>query len=106
MCIRPPSSAALLQTCWAPHAAGEYIAVEKLENVFKQNSLVEQIWVYGNSFESALVAVVVPKEGPIMEWAAQNGINGSFEVRCFCVSECVSVSVNVCLLDLLMTRSL
>jgi len=37
--------------------AGEYIAVEKIEAVYKKNPLVEQIWVYGNSFESVLVAV-------------------------------------------------
>lgn len=36
--------------------------MEKVEAVFKKNSNVEQIWVYGNSFESQLVAVVVPNE--------------------------------------------
>lgn len=30
--------------------------------MFKKNSNLEQIWVYGNSYESALVAVVVPAE--------------------------------------------
>ena len=39
---------------------GEYIAVEKIEAVYKKDPLIEQVWVYGNSFESALVAVVVP----------------------------------------------
>ncbi len=42
--------------------AGEYIAVEAVEAVFKKNSGLEQVWVYGNSFESCLVAVVVPGE--------------------------------------------
>lgn len=42
-------------------AQGEYIAVEYVESKFSRSEAVEQIWVYGNSLESALVAVVVPK---------------------------------------------
>lgn len=33
------------------HHAGEYIAAEKLEVDFGTCNLVEQIWVYGNSYE-------------------------------------------------------
>lgn len=40
--------------------AGEYVAAEKIEASYKKNMLVEQIWVYGNSLESTLVAIVVP----------------------------------------------
>ena len=36
--------------------------MEKVEAVYKKNSNLEQIWVYGNSYESVLVAVVVPNE--------------------------------------------
>lgn len=36
--------------------------MESVEAVFKKNPALEQIWVYGNSFESCLVAVVVPAE--------------------------------------------
>jgi long-subunit acyl-CoA synthetase (AMP-forming) len=36
--------------------------VEKLENTYKKAPIVEQVWVYGNSFKSSLIAVVVPKE--------------------------------------------
>lgn len=39
---------------------GEYIAAERLENSYSTADLVDQIWVYGNSYESQLVAVVVP----------------------------------------------
>lgn len=46
-------------------AQGEYVAVEKLENTYKMSPAVEQIWVYGNSFESVLVAVVVPSEDKV-----------------------------------------
>ncbi|GAX79708.1 hypothetical protein CEUSTIGMA_g7149.t1 [Chlamydomonas eustigma] len=53
---------------------GEYIAVEKVENVFKHCAAVDQIWVYGNSMESMLVAVVVPSEGHALKWAADSNI--------------------------------
>jgi len=53
---------------------GEYVAVEKLEGVYKGAPLVEQVWVYGNSFESTLVAVVVPDEKKILAWAASQGL--------------------------------
>ncbi|WIA33081.1 hypothetical protein OEZ86_006237 [Tetradesmus obliquus] len=75
-------------------AQGEYIAVEKIENVLKSCPLVEQVWVYGNSFESCLVAVAVPAEKPIMAWAAGRGIRGTYqdvalhpETRAFLLSE-------------------
>ena len=42
-------------------AQGEYVAVEYLEGIFSRTEAVDQIWVYGNSFESSLVAVVVPQ---------------------------------------------
>ena len=58
--------------------AGEYIAVEKVEAVYKKSPLVEQIWVYGNSFESTLVAVVVPNEDALKSWAAASGVEGEF----------------------------
>ncbi|GAB4818390.1 hypothetical protein N2152v2_005436 [Parachlorella kessleri] len=50
-------------------AQGEYIAVEHLESVFNRSDAVEQIWVYGNSFEQFLVAVVVPQERWLKERA-------------------------------------
>jgi long-chain acyl-CoA synthetase len=54
--------------------AGEYIAVERVENTYKQCDLVEQIWIYGNSFESCLVAVVVPREHQIRALASSAGV--------------------------------
>ena len=50
--------------CYQQHQCasptGEYVAAEKIEAAYKKNNLVEQIWVYGNSLESTLVAIVVP----------------------------------------------
>jgi long-chain acyl-CoA synthetase len=39
---------------------GEYIAAERVETIYGKSSAVGQIWVYGNSFKSFVVAVVVP----------------------------------------------
>ncbi|XP_073066241.1 long chain acyl-CoA synthetase 1-like isoform X1 [Primulina eburnea] len=52
---------------------GEYVAVEYLEKVYGITPIVEDIWVYGDSFKSKLVAVVVPNEDNTMKWGKQNG---------------------------------
>lgn len=39
---------------------GEYVAVESVESVLSTASALDQIWVYGNSSERYLVAVVYP----------------------------------------------
>lgn len=63
-------------------AQGEYVAVEKVEGCYKKDSFVEQIWVYGNSFKHALVAIVVPKEAKVLEWAKHHHKSGSFKELC------------------------
>nr|CAB3469820.1 unnamed protein product [Digitaria exilis] len=61
---------------------GEYVAVENLENVYGVLQEIDSIWVYGNSFESFLVAVVNPNQQVLERWAEQNGITGSFAELC------------------------
>ena len=39
---------------------GEYIAAEKLELIFAKSPLIAQIFVYGDSLQNFLVAIVVP----------------------------------------------
>ena len=41
---------------------GEYIAVEKVENVYLQNDLIDHSCVYGDSTQNYIVAVVVPNQ--------------------------------------------
>ncbi|XP_072974428.1 probable CoA ligase CCL6 [Typha angustifolia] len=61
---------------------GEYVAVEILESAYMQCPLVTSVWVYGNSFESFLVSVVVPERKSLEDWAAANNLIGSFEELC------------------------
>jgi long-chain acyl-CoA synthetase len=49
---------------------GEYVAPEKIENVLQGSPLIAQCFVYGDSFQSVLVAVIVPDEEPVRIWAA------------------------------------
>ncbi|QDZ23682.1 acetyl-CoA synthetase-like protein [Chloropicon primus] len=61
---------------------GEYVAVEVLESAYKKNLNMEQVWVYGNSFENCLVAVIVPNEEKIMAWASEKGVAGDYAAVC------------------------
>nr|CAB3463814.1 unnamed protein product [Digitaria exilis] len=61
---------------------GEYVAVEYLEKLYGFPPIVEDIWVYGDSFKSNLVAVVNPHEENTMKWAESNGYKGSFGEIC------------------------
>ncbi|KAF0693243.1 Aste57867_15767 [Aphanomyces stellatus] len=55
-------------------AQGEYVAAEKIENIYAKSPFVAQIFLYGDSFQSCLVAVVVPDPDVVVSWAANNNI--------------------------------
>ncbi|KAL5162234.1 Long chain acyl-CoA synthetase 2 [Glycine soja] len=61
---------------------GEYIAVENIENKYLQCPLIASIWVYGNSFESFLVAVVIPERTVIEDWAKEHNVTDDFKSLC------------------------
>lgn len=61
---------------------GEYVAVENLENIFSVIPTIDAIWIYGNSFESFLVAVVNPNQESLEHWAEENGVPGDFCTIC------------------------
>ncbi|CAI9104872.1 OLC1v1003657C2 [Oldenlandia corymbosa var. corymbosa] len=52
---------------------GEYVAVEHLEKVYTITPIIEDIWVYGDSFKSKLVAVVVPNVENTVKWGEKSG---------------------------------
>ena len=61
---------------------GEYVALELVENKLKMNPFLDQFWVFGNSMESTVIAVVVPDEEAVMQWAKDKQKTGSFEELC------------------------
>jgi long-chain acyl-CoA synthetase len=52
---------------------GEYIAAEKIEVAYGKAPVVGQIWVYGNSYKSFCLAVVVPAADVIANYCHTNG---------------------------------
>jgi len=52
---------------------GEYIAVEKVENIYAKSPIAGQLWVYGNSFKSFLLAVIVPAADTLATWLVAQG---------------------------------
>lgn len=61
---------------------GEYIAPEKIENLYVRSKYVAQVFVYGNSYKSTLVAIIVPEQTVIFEWARENNLELDMEKLC------------------------
>ncbi|XP_044486934.1 long chain acyl-CoA synthetase 6, peroxisomal-like [Mangifera indica] len=55
-------------------AQGEYIAPEKIENAYAKCKFVAQCFVYGDSLNSSVVAVVSVDHDVLKGWAASEGI--------------------------------
>lgn len=55
-------------------AQGEYIAPEKIENVYAKCKFVGQCFIYGDSFNSYLVAIVAVEPDVLRAWAESEGI--------------------------------
>ncbi|TRZ23195.1 hypothetical protein HGM15179_003896 [Zosterops borbonicus] len=58
-------------------AQGEYIAPEKIENVYLRCEVVAQVFVHGESLQAFLVGVVVPDPDTLHNWAKKKGLEGS-----------------------------
>jgi len=61
---------------------GEYVAPEKIENIYVQSKWVAQNFVYGNSLERHLVGIVIPDEEVLEVHCRANNISGSFSDWC------------------------
>uniref|UniRef100_A0A8C7J9K7 Arachidonate--CoA ligase n=1 Tax=Oncorhynchus kisutch TaxID=8019 RepID=A0A8C7J9K7_ONCKI len=63
-------------------AQGEYIAPEKVENIYIRSDPVAQIFVHGDSLQACLVGIVVPDPDFLPGWAKKKGIEGSYLEMC------------------------
>ncbi|KAI8637591.1 hypothetical protein BD408DRAFT_424307 [Parasitella parasitica] len=62
---------------------GEYIALEKLESIYKSSILVENMCVCAESLYPKPVGLLVPVEGPLRKFLAERGVeNEDFEALC------------------------
>lgn len=63
-------------------AQGEYIAPEKIENVYIRSDPVAQVFVHGDSLKACLVGIVVPDPDFLPGWTKRRGIEGSYLELC------------------------
>lgn len=56
---------------------GEYVAPEKLENVLIKSKYVAQIFIHGESIQSYVVAIVIPKKDAVISFLQSKGITAT-----------------------------
>lgn len=61
---------------------GEYVSVENLESIYSLVSGIDAICIYGNSYESFLVAIANPNKESLESWAHENGVAGDLNTIC------------------------
>ena len=64
-------------------AQGEYVAPEKVEQICLTNKYAAEIYLYGDSFQTFCVGIVVPEKKEVLRLAEELGLSGkSFEELC------------------------
>ncbi len=61
---------------------GEYVAPEKIENVLVNCKWILQVFVYGDSYQTYLLAVVVPKKEEVLAWGKEKGLGDNCDELC------------------------
>lgn len=74
-------------------AQGEYIAPEKIENVYLRSQFIAQLFIYGDSFNSNLVSVAVVDPEVLPAWAKAKGIKHHDDLEKLCKDPMVKAAV-------------
>lgn len=63
---------------------GEYISPDRIQGVYAACPYINNIYVYGDSYQSYLVGIVVPEEEALRKYLKDNNIEieGTFEELC------------------------
>lgn len=61
---------------------GDFLSLEKIESVYRNCSIVDQIWIYCVAPRQPLVAVIVPHAERIEAWAKTAKVAGRFPRLC------------------------
>lgn len=68
------------------------MAVERIENILTQSAFIGQPFVYGDSFQSTLVAIIVPDEDVLKNWATTSGLT-SIDMKELCKSKALNAEI-------------
>ncbi|CAF1223687.1 unnamed protein product [Rotaria sordida] len=63
-------------------AQGEYVAPERIENIYIHSRFIAQVFVYGNGYKSFTVAIIVPDADILQKYARENNISGDIVELC------------------------
>jgi len=61
---------------------GEYVAAEKVENIYLKYPLLAELFIHGDSTETFIIGIAVPHRKALEELAHSKGIEGAFEDLC------------------------
>ena len=63
-------------------AQGEYVAPERIENIYIQSKYIAQVYVYGNGYKSYTIAIIVPDGDELEKYTRNKNITGTLEELC------------------------
>jgi long-chain acyl-CoA synthetase len=61
---------------------GEYVAAEKVENIYMKDDLLAEIFIHGESTETFCIAIGVPNKKKFIEFAQSKGVEGDLAELC------------------------